>query len=100
MNLFEWTPPEPTRKMIPFPQDRRKGEISRVAIALSQKKEKPANKFWSDKVAQIRRQMTRAGFAEPDINAEIASFHEAVRRELDRMAVSNDRDSRPGDGAA
>ncbi|MER9698728.1 DUF6074 family protein [Mesorhizobium sp. M0146] len=98
LSLFDWTPPISTRTILPFPQDRRKGEIRRVAGAIQKKKGRAAERLWQHQVDGIRRQMTRAGFSADEIDLAVSSFHCAVQSELDRAAwMAGDR-ARPGDG--
>lgn len=86
LSLFDWTPPISTRTILPFPQDRRKGEIRRVAGAIQKKKGRAAERLWQHQVDQIRRQMTRAGFCEDEVDSAVSTFHSAVQTELDRVA--------------
>lgn len=97
LNLFDWVPPSPTPTILAFPQDRRKGDIRRVADSIQKKKGRAAERLWQHQVDQIRRQMTRAGFSTDEIDSAVSSFHCAVQSELDRAAWLSH--NRPG-GAA
>lgn len=96
LSLLDWTPPSPHRKVIPFPRIRRKEEIRAISRALFGKKDRAAVKAWNDKIAQIRRQMSKAGFDDAIIDQEIESFRSGVQSELDRMAWVDHAQSRPG----
>ncbi|WP_352899223.1 DUF6074 family protein [Mesorhizobium sp. M1340] len=100
LDLFEWTPSSQARTILPFPQDRRTGEIRRVADLIQKKKGRAAERLWQHQIDQIRRQMTRSGFSADEIEAGVSSFHCAVQSELDRAAwVAGGEKARPGDGA-
>jgi len=97
-DLFEWTPPSPPRKVIPFPRTKRLDEIKSIARILHTKKERQASRAWNDKINQIRRQMMKAGFNDTEIDRQIEQFRSAVQSELDRLVWIEQ--SRPGTGGA
>lgn len=86
LSLFDWTPRSPTRTIIPFPQERRKGEIRRLAASIQKKNGRAADRLWQHQVDHIRRQMTKAGFSEDEVDLAVSTFHSAVQTELDRVA--------------
>ena len=95
--LFSWSPPQV--EVIPFPCRARVGKIRRTAQQLDENTKRGAEAYWRRTVADMRRQMERAGISAGRIEEELHVFFDAVQRELNRRACSNGA-SQPGGDAA
>ena len=77
--------------VIPFPAKARVGKIRRmVEVVTSIGTKKGVEAHWKRSLADLRRQMERAGIDAEIIDREVASFEAAVQSELSRVVYSSD----------
>lgn len=77
--------------VIPFPAKARVGKIRRmVEVVTAIGTEKGVEAHWKRSLADLRRQMERAGIDADRIEREVVSFENAVQSEITRFVCSSD----------
>ncbi|MGK6313704.1 DUF6074 family protein [Neorhizobium sp. DT-125] len=73
-------------KLIAFPLVRRIGKIRRVAEVLESRHGAEAAGYWRVQVRHLAEGMQQCGYSEDRIAEEVRAFHDAVQREMMRIA--------------
>lgn len=76
----------PSASVVPFPTRFRTGKIARTAETILNSTEKATAYHWRRTIADMRRQMERAGLAEAVIESEVRVFADAVGAEVARRS--------------
>ena len=93
--LFHW---RPSRKVLFFPLQKRAGKIRHTASRLFDKHGDDAVLYWKQVLAGLRKHFQHIGLSEDEAHAETVAFEDAVRREMNRLALAQSQ-SGGGDAA-
>lgn len=88
MDLFDI---RTTAEIIAFPIDRQLVHVRRTARQLEQRTGALAEKFWKTECNRLYARMQVQGLSHAEIKAELDRFAEAVRVELGRAALAQNR---------
>ena len=82
--LLRWA--SPAAEIIPFPAGKRIGKIRRTAQLVTESTDRAATAHWNRTVADITRQMERAGIPAERVAQELKAYTGAVLTEATRLS--------------
>lgn len=71
-------------RVLPFPLDRMKGRVRRVAEVLSRKQGNDAKSYWLRSLDNLTKKLKSNGVPEEDIERQCQAFYCAVQGEINR----------------